>query len=250
MAHSAQHSRGAAILGGLVAAATLLAGCAAPGGEPSAPATPPTTAAPTPAATTPTSTTPGAEPTASAADAEPTTEAFTTQNGTATIDVPTTWTIDDRSEAVANHDDEQQWMNDVWLIDEQGREILHYGDGPFADAGAATLDWEALDERPLGVTPEGAAIAAVAWWVGDGDKPETMNVGVAEMAEGEPPWGIFREVEGRAGTFVADVELLDICTGVSTLEAAEACLTSDEVGGLMTVLESLQVHDVPWDAMP
>lgn len=250
MAHSTtQLGRGAAMLGGLVAAAALLAGCAAPGGEPTAPATAPATE-PSTAPPAPAATTPAAEPSASAPDTEPTMEAFTTQNGTATFEVPATWTIDDRSEVAVNFDDEPQWMNDVWLIDEQGRAILHYGDGPFSDAGAATLDWEALDERPLGTTPAGGEIAAVAWWVGDVDQPETMNVGVAEMAAGEPPWGIFREVEGRAGTFVAEVELLDMCAEVSTLEAAEACLTSREVRGLMTVLESLQVHDVPWDAMP
>ncbi|WP_306233262.1 hypothetical protein [Agrococcus beijingensis] len=250
----------------MLAASAALAGCAAPGAAPDAPdaappspsATPAPSATPTPSApprATPTPTpTPAPSPVATPAptDAgEPDASVFTTQNGTASFALPSGWSIVDNSVAMPNHDGAQQWFNQVGLVDEQGRELLQYTDGAIDDTGWIDPQWAVLDERPIAGELPLAELRARAWWlISEGRAPLVFAAVAQQSTAAEPPYASFFEVEGRIGFFRAELALLDVCAAVIDIPAAEACLRSSETDELLDVLQTLELHDVPWNAMP
>lgn len=231
--------RSAATLALLIVASAPLAGCAAPGAAPSTAPPSPSGAAPTPAAT----------PGATATD-DPDASVFTTQNGTASFSLPAGWSVVDHSVALPNHDSALQWMNQLGLVDDRGRELLQYTDGAIDDAGWADPQWATLEERPIAGALRGE-LAATTWWVSVEGQPPMVFAEVAQRpAADEPPYGVFFEVEGRIGFFRADLAQLEPCAAVADIASAEACLRSDETLALLDVLETLELHDVPWSAMP
>lgn len=221
-----------AMLALLAVAGASLVGCAAPGAaQPTAPATPAATPTPAP-------------------EVEPHGSSFTTQNGTASFDLPAGWSIADQSAVLPNHDGASQWMNQVGLLDADGRELLRYVDGSVSDAGWADPTWEVLEALPIAGGLHGLELAATTWWLTADGQPPRVFAAVAQPAGDEPPYAIFREADGRNGIFQADLAQLDLCADVPDVASAEACLGGDEVRALLDVLASLELHDVPWDAMP
>jgi hypothetical protein len=224
-------ARTAAGLGAAVAL-SLVAGCATTAAQPSAPAEP--TEIPTPAPTV--------------------LEPFTTQNGTATFGVPEGWSIDDTSVAGTNHAGEPQWVNQVTLLDDEGRSRVTYLDGYMTDLGwGDVLPWDLVEERSIAQPPPAGEAVAAAWWMETAPGtvvPMAAVVGEPRPGEG-PPNTYVTHVEGRFGVFSAHVDGLEGCAEVVPDAAvAEACLAGGEMATTMGVLASLELHDVPWDAMP
>lgn len=176
-------------------------------------------------------------------------EAFTTHNGTATFDVPTGWRIADESTLGINHGNVEQWVNQLRLIDGQGRQRAAYLDGYQSDIGWGHAPWALLESRPIAASPAGTELFASLWWMDLGDRIEVMAA-VTEEPGGEAPNTFFLEAEGRVGLFSASLDELEGCTDIADVTDAESCLSTPEVATTLAVLASLELHDVPWDAMP
>lgn len=176
-------------------------------------------------------------------------EAFTTRNGTATFDVPTGWRIADESTLGINHGNVEQWVNQLRLIDGQGRQRAAYLDGYQSDIGWGHAPWALLEARPIAASPAGTELFASLWWMDLGDRIEVMAA-VTEEPGGEAPNNFFSEAEGRVGLFSASLDELEGCTDIADVGDAESCLLTPEVATTLSVLASLELHDVPWDAMP
>lgn len=174
-------------------------------------------------------------------------ERFETQNGTAAFGVPSGWTITEESMVMPNHAGDDQWVNSVRLVDAAGATRLTYSDG-FLDDAFADGEFELVDERPIAQSPPGEQLSAFAWWSAADIGWPQVHVGAQQ--DGSPPRPVFTAVEGRTGAFFAHLDVLEICTGVTDAAGAQACLASPEVAEAMAVLETLEVMDVPWDAMP
>ncbi|MET4098987.1 hypothetical protein ABIB37_001224 [Agrococcus sp. UYP10] len=244
--------------GALIVVVTTIAGCAPGAAAPPVPSM--TAGAPTPAATAEPTFEPSAEPTADPS-AEPTAaptasaadgQAFVTQIGNATFEVPSGWTVRDESRVGLDHDGQDQWMNSIVLLDGRGRELLRYIDGAIDAQGQITAGWGMVEQRPIAAAipdESGLPTAAASWWV-QGDAGVQVFASVTLVPDGEAPWGIVPAGDARSAQFVADLSLLDACQQVVYVSDAEACLESDDVAELMAVLATLEQHAVPRDAMP
>ncbi|SDR99534.1 hypothetical protein [Agrococcus carbonis] len=223
-------ARTAAALG-TAAALALVAGCATTAAQPTAPADP----------------TESPAPPVEAVVLEP----FTTQNGTATFGVPQGWRVDDTSVAATNHGGERQWVNQVTLVDDEERARVTYVDGYMSDVGWGEVPWRLVEQRAIAQSPPAGDATASAWWMELEPGRFTPQVAVTATPNELAPNTYLMHVEGRFGVFSAHVDGLDGCAEVlADAAAAEACLSGAEMATTMGVLASLEVHDVPWNAMP
>lgn len=240
-------------LGAMLLIATTAAGCTLGGGAVPTPTAPTAPAEPSASATPGTSTPPApTDPTVPPTEEPGTPETFTTQIDNATFMVPAGWTVRDESAALPNHDNQLQWMNEVHLVDEEGRDLLLYIDGAVDATGDPLSEWGIIEQRPIvQAIPDdsGWPTAAAAWWVDAGHGVESF-VEVTQISGEAAPLGIFPAGDRRLAHFTADLTLLEPCADIVDRADAVACLESPEVAELMTVLASLEQREVPWDAMP
>lgn len=255
----------AGAIGTLVVVVTLVASCTLPGVEATSTSAPPRPSAsadgadPTATAAPPRATTePTAAPSASpAADLVPRDDElalagafFTTQNGTATFTLPVNWSAVDTSTVGTNYANEEQWVNQVVLVDEAGRERLHYRDGYLSDVGWGEIPWGVVEERAIARSPGTGELAARSWWMELPGGELQVMAAVTGASDGGPPNTYIRQAEGRFGVFSANLGTIEGCDAVADAASAEACLSSPAAVAAVAVLASLELHDVPWDAMP
>lgn len=173
---------------------------------------------------------------------EPTT--FTTQNGTASFALPSGWTVDDSSSLMQNFDGQLQWNNVVQVLDAGGATRASYSDGYGSDISGGG------EEEVVQSLPMAGATTAVAWWSHD---PESgaWRVDAAVVTDTEDPFHVVPSpVEGRFASFVADLSAAPECASILDEAAAVTCLESPSVTETLAVLASLELTDLPWDAMP
>lgn len=258
----------AGALGASVVVVTLVASCSLSGGAPPPASAPPASSASDRGAALATgapigetvSHSPAPAPTATtapAADLVPSDDvaelagaSFTTRNGTATFAVPEGWTARDTSVVGVNHGGDDQWVNQVVLLDEHGRERVRYQDGYLSDVGWGEIPWALVEQRPIAQSPSGGELAATAWWMQQPGGELWVMASVTPVTADGPPNTYLAEAEGRFGVFSADVTSIAGCEAVTDASEAEACLSSPAVLSGLAVLASVELHDVPWDAMP
>lgn len=220
---------------GAALAVVVLAGCAAGsldpdpesvGQPPSASPTPSSTPEPTP------------EPSATGTT-------FTTQNGTASITLPEGWTVVDSSRLVAqNHRGLPQWDNVLQLLDADGASRASYYDGYGSDVGAA------VDTGVVRSLPMAGATTAVAWWSHDPLSGTWFATAAVVTDPDDPTTTVLSPVEGRLLAFGADLSAAPECASIVDEATAVACLESPAIAETLAVLATLELTDVPWDAMP
>lgn len=230
--HSTRRATAAGALGFALLVAALATGCSMAGAQlpADAPSAAPIAPAPSGAA-------------APSHDASVVGTTFTTQNGTASFVLPPGWSADDVSAVRKNHNGLAQWSNTIEIADDEGRPVLMYGDGPYDDAstpGDVTVVAE------LAVTDD---LSAAAWMIDSGERV-ALHAELADMT-GEAPFAPVPAVEGRNAIFRVDLAQLDGCAEVvADAAAGQACLDSEAVIELLDVISTVELHAVPWDAMP
>lgn len=235
--------RTGAALGSACMIAAVAAGCSVAGAQSDPPMAPSAPATSMPANSVPASSAPETEtetsPTGSTTGATP----YSTQNGTASFLLPEGWSADDVSAQRLNHNGEAQWHNTIEIADDEGRPVLMYGDGPYDDA---SMPGDVTVVAELAVTDD---LSATAWMIDNGERV-TLHAELADMT-GEAPSAPVSAVEGRNAIFRVDLSQIDGCAEVvADAAAGQACLESEAVVELLDVISTVELHDVPWDAMP
>lgn len=221
---------------GAIALATLLASCATGAEVDDATVGASATPSPTPTATpTPSS---SAEPTP-----EPTT--FTTQNGTASFELPAGWTVEDTSvlDPQSNHGG-PIWRNSVTLLDAHGQRRATYADGYGDDVGAAE------DRGVVQSIPMSHDLHAAAWWAStlDGTSWTATATVVQDL---DAPWtSVLPEGFDRLHSFSAALSEVPECALVVDEATAVACLEAPGTTEALELLATLELEPLPWDAMP
>lgn len=184
----------------------------------------------------------GASATPSASP-EPTT--FTTQNGTASFELPAGWTVEDTSalQPQSNHGG-PIWQNSVALLDEDGERRATYGDGYGDDVGAAD------DTGVVQSIAMAHGLHAAAWWSStlEGTSWTATATVVHDL---DSPWtSVMPEGFDRLHSFSAELSDVPECSSVVDEASAVACLEAPGVTEALELLATLELDPLPWDAMP
>ncbi|WP_413318019.1 hypothetical protein AA0Z99_12940 [Agrococcus sp. 1P02AA] len=238
--------RVAPALAALAAAALVLTGCG--GGEPAeTSAGAETTAgaeATAPATTEPSGPAPSSEAAAPPAGADASATAFETQTGTMTVQLPAGTGVEDAS--AENPAEGARWFNDVRFTLDSGVQLV-YRDGMTVQQSAASGEFEIVEQRTID-----GDVTAIAMWIAEsGGYVPYVFTGM--LGDDGAPMLLFQgddEDRSRGFLMLHDGEQPSPVVLESADEARAYLGASPAVEEALAVMETVELHEVPADAVP
>ncbi|WP_072314538.1 hypothetical protein [Agrococcus sp. Marseille-P2731] len=239
-ARASARRRVAPALAALATAALVLTGCGG-AGEPAESGVATDPAATEPAATEPAPTTDEGEAPAGA-DASAT--SFETQTGTMTVQLPAGAGVEDAS--AENPAEGASWFNDVRFTLESGVQLV-YRDGMTVQQSAASGEFEIVEERTID-----GDVTAIAMWIAEsGGYVPYVFIGM--LGDDGAPMLLFQtsdEDRARGFLMLHDGEQPSPVVLESADEARAYLEDAPAVQEALSVMETIELHDVPADTMP